>query len=198
MPVPMIETARLILRPLRLGDEPTFLALAGDWDVARMTSDIPHPLTATQAKAWLSQTGNDVRFAIDFGGAMIGSVGYFKRRSGSAELGFWLGRDSWGYGFGTEAAEAVIRLGFGRGHTAFSSAHFVDNPASGRVLEKLGFEPFGNCKMWCAARGMEVDAITLLLSKERAEHRRGPLDAATTTTPSWPMRISRWLGAAQG
>jgi ribosomal-protein-alanine N-acetyltransferase len=198
MPVPVIETARLILRPLRPGDEPAFLALAGDWDVARMTSDIPHPLTAAQAKAWLTQTGNDVRFAVDFGGAMIGSVGYFRRRSGAAELGFWLGRDSWGLGFGTEAAEAVIRFGFGEGHAAFSSAHFVDNPASGRVLAKLGFEPDGRSTMWCAARGIEVDAITLLLSRERAEQLHGPPATAAAPTPRWPLRISRWLGAAQG
>ncbi|MDX2157812.1 MAG: GNAT family N-acetyltransferase [Hyphomicrobiaceae bacterium] len=134
MQQPTLETDRLILRPLRAGDAPRFLALAGEWDVARMTSDIPHPLTPSQAKAWLCSGSHDVRFAIEQAGVMTGSVGYFRRRSGTAELGFWLGRDYWGFGFGTEAARAVVRYGFEAGYEQFSSSHFADNPASARLL----------------------------------------------------------------
>ncbi|MGE0698456.1 MAG: GNAT family N-acetyltransferase [Hyphomicrobiaceae bacterium] len=186
MSLPIIETERLILRPLRAGDEPDFLALACDWDVARMTSDIPHPLLPSHAKAWLDPNGSDVRFAIEVYGRMIGSVGYFRRRSGAAELGFWLGRSHWGAGLGTEAATAVVRHGFcADGHASFSSAHFVDNPASARVLAKLGFEPAGRGRMWCSARGAEVDAVILWLSRERAE-------AHLDLGPRLPLRRKRW------
>ncbi|MFV0298988.1 MAG: GNAT family N-acetyltransferase [Hyphomicrobiaceae bacterium] len=193
----VIETERLILRPLRSGDAARFLQLAGDWDVAKMTSDIPHPLTPAQANDWLRGGGGDVRFAIEHGGAMIGGVGYFQTRAGWAELGFWLGRDYWGYGFGTEASKPVIRHGLEAGQKGFSSAHFVDNRASGNLLRKLGFESVGEMSMWCAARGAEVAAIRLWLSPERARELVGPVEPATvaSTRSFWPARLGRWLSA---
>lgn len=199
MSLPIIETPRLILRPLRAGDEPDFLALAGDWDVARMTSDIPHPLMAAHAKAWLQPNGSDVRFALELHGRMIGSAGYFRRRSGAAELGFWLGREQWGLGLATEAAMEVVRYGFAEdGQVAFSSAHFIDNAASSRVLDKLGFEPVGRSRMWCSARGAEVEAIGLWLTRERAEMVIGPfsIPPPASSRPSGG-RIGRWLDQAR-
>jgi len=199
MSLPIIETPRLILRPLRAGDEPDFLALAGDWDVARMTSDIPHPLMAAHAKAWLQPNGSDIRFALELHGRMIGSAGYFRRRSGAAELGFWLGREHWGLGLATEAAMEVIRYGFVEdGQVAFSSAHFIDNAASSRVLAKLGFEPVGRSRMWCSARGCEVEAIGLWLTRERAEMVIGPFSRPppASARPSGG-RIGRWLDQAR-
>ena len=57
----------------------------------------------------------------------------------------------------------------GRGELpGFSSAHFVDNPASARVLAKLGFEPVGRGTIICVARGHDVEAVTYWLDRERA------------------------------
>lgn len=164
-----------------------------------MTSDIPHPLLPVHARAWLKPNVNDVRYAIDLHGRMIGSTGYFRRRSGAAELGFWLGREHWGMGLATEAATAVIRRGFMvDGQTAFSSAHFVDNPASGRVLKKLGFEPIGRTRMWCSARGMEVEAVGLWLTRERAEIALGPMvGPEPQPVRSSGSRIGRWIDHAR-
>jgi RimJ/RimL family protein N-acetyltransferase len=198
MSLPIIETSRLFLRPLRTGDAPEFLALAGDWDVARMTSDIPHPLLPSHAKAWLEPDGSDVRFAIELGGRMIGCVGYFMRTSGAAELGFWLGRNHWGLGFATEAAGAVVKYGFSANeHQRFSSAHFVDNPASGRVLAKIGFEPVGLGPMWCSARGENVDAIGLWLTRDMAEAALGPMPDPPPRPREPRGRIGRWLDQAR-
>ena len=198
MSLPIIETTRLILRPLRAGDEPDFLALAGNWEVARMTSDIPHPLLPAHAKAWLRPNGSDVRFAIELHGRMIGSAGYFKRRSGTAEVGFWLGRDHWGLGLATEAAGEVIKYGFGvDGYASFSSAHFADNPASGRVLNKLGFERVGRARMWCSARGAEVDAVGLWLTRERAIAALGPIPEAQRPLRPGGSLFGRWFDQAR-
>jgi RimJ/RimL family protein N-acetyltransferase len=159
-----IRTERLLLRPFRRSDATEFTRLAGDWAVASMTSDIPHPLTERQARAWLKPGRNELRFAIDLGGRLIGGAGYYRRRSGTAELGFWLGRDWWGRGYATEATQAVLRHGFAVGRLpGFTSSHFVDNDASAGVLRKLGFEPTGRCRIICTARGREVEAVTYWL-----------------------------------
>jgi RimJ/RimL family protein N-acetyltransferase len=159
-----IATERLLLRPFRRTDAKEFTRLAGDWGVASMTSDIPHPLTEAQARAWLRPGREEVRFALELDGQLIGGAGYYRRRTGTAELGFWLGREWWGRGYATEATRAVLQHGFEvRRLPGFTSSHFVDNRASANVLRKLGFEPMGRCSIVCAARGHEVEAITYWL-----------------------------------
>jgi RimJ/RimL family protein N-acetyltransferase len=159
-----IATERLLLRPFRRTDAKEFTRLAGDWGVASMTSDIPHPLTEAQARAWLRPGREEVRFALELDGQLIGGAGYYRRRTGTAELGFWLGREWWGRGYATEATRAVLQHGFEvRRLPGFTSSHFVDNRASANVLRKLGFEPVGRCSIVCAARGHEVEAITYWL-----------------------------------
>ncbi len=165
----MLTTNRLVLRAFSAADTSRFWELASDWQVARMTSDIPHPLSNEQALAWLRPAEGEARFAIDRDGELIGGIGYFRRTSGAAELGFWLGREYWGQGYATEAGIAVVRHGFivGR-HDAFTSSHFHDNPASGRVLIKLGFEPAGDGEIWSTARGQNVPAQFFWLTRARA------------------------------
>src|SRR5262245_55924828 len=159
-----LTTERLLLRPFRRTDSKDFTRLAGDWAVASMTSDIPHPLSEHQASAWLKPGRSEVRFAIEVGSQLIGGAGYYQRRSGTAELGFWLGREWWGHGYATEATKAVLQYGFESRHVpGFTSSHFVDNAASAGVLRKLGFEPMGRCRIICAARGHEVEAVTYWL-----------------------------------
>ncbi|MDX2201925.1 MAG: GNAT family N-acetyltransferase [Hyphomicrobiaceae bacterium] len=165
-----LRTERLTLRPFRRGDACEFARLAGDWAVASMTSDIPYPLTAEQATLWLSPVRGEVRFAIEHEGALVGGAGFYRRASGSAELGFWLGRPWWGRGLASEATREVIRCGFQRHRVPmFTSAHFVDNPASRNVLRKLGFQHAGACEIQCVARGKDVEAMTYWLDRSHAE-----------------------------
>jgi RimJ/RimL family protein N-acetyltransferase len=193
-----LETERLTLRPFRRADAPVFAKLAGDWAVASMTSDIRYPLSEVQAFAWLKPARGEVRFAIEREGRLIGGVGFYRRRSGAAELGFWLGRPWWGYGYATEASRAVIALGFRtRRLPGFSSAHFVDNRASARVLAKLGFEPVGRGMIICAARGHDVEAVTYWLDRERAALSIPQLVNAPHEEPRWRSWLGR-LRAARG
>src|SRR5499426_2459184 len=186
-----LETERLTLRPFRAADAPEFARLAGEWAVASMTSDIPYPFSAAQAMGWLRPVRGEARFAIDLDGQLIGGAGYYRRPSGVAELGFWLGRPWWGQGLATEAARAVLAHGIrDRRLPAFSSAHFVDNPASGRVLSKLGFTPVERMAIACAARGYQVDAITYRLERQRALLLIAPASAAVLERRRW----RHWLG----
>jgi RimJ/RimL family protein N-acetyltransferase len=189
-----ILTERLRLRPFRKSDAADFTRLAGDWAVASMTSDIPHPLSQAQAMAWLRPGRGEVRFAIELDGRLIGGVGFYRRRSGAAELGFWLGRPWWGRGYATEATRAVVRHGFQACRLpGFTSSHFADNRASAGVLGKLGFEPVGRGIIGCAARGCDVEALTYWLEPRRAMHIL-PLPATARAAPRWRA----WLGRIAG
>jgi RimJ/RimL family protein N-acetyltransferase len=190
-----IETERLLLRPFRYADAPEFARLAGEWAVASMTSDIPYPFSAAQAMGWLRPVRGEVRFAIERERRLIGGAGYYRRRSGVAELGFWLGRPWWGQGYATEAARAVVRYGFGnRRLPGFSSARFDDNPASARVLAKLGFEAVGRGTIACAARGHDVEVVTYWLDRQRAMLAAPPIVGAEAPRPRWRAWLSLFAG----
>ena len=194
-----LETERLTLRPFRRSDAAAFAQLAGDWAVASMTSDIRYPLSEVQALAWLKPARGEVRFAIEREGRLIGGVGFYRRPSGAAELGFWLGRPWWGHGYATEASRAVIALGFRtRRLPGFSSAHFADNRASARVLAKLGFEPVGRGTIICVARGHDVEAVTYWLDRERASVSIPQLRDEPQSAPRWRTWFGRRRSARGG
>ena len=83
-------------------------------------------------------------------------------------MGYWIARPNWGRGFATEAGAALIEIARTLGLRQLEGSHFLDNPASGQVLEKLGFEPVGITapRMSCA-RGAEAQArlMRLVLSE---------------------------------
>ena len=79
-------------------------------------------------------------------------------------MGYWIARGFWGRGFATEACMALAEMAKALGLVSLEGSHFVDNPASGRVLEKLGFQPLGIIapRMSCA-RGTDVPARLMRL-----------------------------------
>jgi RimJ/RimL family protein N-acetyltransferase len=156
-----MRTKRLTLRPLKDEDAKAIAVLAGDWDIARMTSRIPYPYSEALAHQWISglETGEFVR-GIVLEDELIGVIGYLPGDDGSAEIGYWIGKPWWGRGYATEAAEALIRYCFRRVRLGrVICAHFVDNPASARVIAKLGFRLVGPGKAWCDARRREVETL---------------------------------------
>lgn len=158
---PVIRTARLTLRPLVQGDAARVAELAGDWDVARMTARVPYPYTLVDADHWIRSIGDGeyVR-GIDLDGRLIGACGYVVDDSGAAEIGYWIGRDFWGHGFATEAGRAVVAHSLGpAGFKRLVCCHFTDNPASGRVIRKLGFRLIGSCSGWSDARQCEAPTL---------------------------------------
>lgn len=196
MTAALLETERLLLRPLSPEDAGDLIEFAGDFDVARMTSDIPHPLDRTKALAWLTPSRGETRFALVRESRMIGSAGYFKRAAQVAELGFWIGRPFWGQGLATEAGRAIVRHAFQEGDVErLTSSHFVDNPASGRVLAKLGFEANGRGRIWSSAREREVMAVLLDLTRSRAAEIIDPALARPSRPSRWSQLIERVRGA---
>lgn len=165
-----IRTRRLVLRELVDSDAREIARLAGDWDIARQTARIPYPYSEALAREWMEtiDSGEFVR-AIVHQGALIGAVGYVMNDDASAEIGYWIGRPWWGQGFATEAASALVRYCFTTaGFKRLTCCHFVDNPASERVIRKLGFRPNGVCSAWCEARQAEVEICSYELNRPLA------------------------------
>jgi RimJ/RimL family protein N-acetyltransferase len=81
-------------------------------------------------------------------------------------LGYWIGPRHWGRGLGTEAVGAVVGYAF-RTHPAdrVGAGVFGDNPASRRVLEKLGFAPAGAYRTHSRSRGERVETVDMQLSR---------------------------------
>jgi len=153
---PTIETERLILRPFTMDDAPELQRLAGDRDIASTTSEgeIPEP---NMAKQWIKirqdrfDRGESVDFAIIHRewGVLIGAIGLGmeNKQDESMQLGYWLGKQYWNNGYCTEASHAVLRYGFGvLGLHRIYARHFTRNPASGRVLQKIGMKHEGTLR----------------------------------------------------
>jgi len=145
-PSPRIATPRLTLRTPSLNDAGRLARLANDFDVARMTTRMPHPYGLGDAEDFLTRMAEqdrrrEVTFAIETADdGLVGMIGLYPRGLLGPEIGYWVGRPYWGQGIATEATRAALAwAGSDWGRRAVMSGHFADNPASGRVLEKAGF-----------------------------------------------------------
>jgi RimJ/RimL family protein N-acetyltransferase len=168
----VLTTERLVLRPYGDQDIPRIEHLADNWNVAGKLGRMPHPYPEGAAAEFLAlhdekrAARQSFPFAITLDGAFIGGMGLDLERSEEWELGYWLGEPYWGRGFATEAGRAVTGFGFGTlGLNHLVAGHFADNPASGRVLEKLGFRYTGRGQRPCRACGCDVDSLEMALDR---------------------------------
>ena len=153
---PTLKTERLILRPFSLDDGPVVKRLAGDRDIASTTARIPHPYEDGMAEAWISthheqyEKGKSVVFAMTLreDRTLVGAIGLELRpEHAQGELGYWVGKPYWNCGYCTEAAREVLWYAFGTlGLNRVYAQHFGRNPASGRVLRKIGMKHEGSLR----------------------------------------------------
>ena len=139
----MLETERLLLRPVSADDLPHIAALMADYDVVKNLSTAPHPYTLADAEAFFARPreseAHDFAIIRKSDGELIGKIG-MRAKDGVFEMGYWIGKPRWGHGFATESARRVLAFGFNELKLErIVAGWFEDNPASGRVLEKLGF-----------------------------------------------------------
>jgi RimJ/RimL family protein N-acetyltransferase len=164
------RTPRLLLRPGFPEDAPALATAIGDSAIARNLAVVPWPYTLRDAEAFLARPRDPVLPSLlvlertDGAPRLIGSCGLGRRPSGAVEMGYWIARPFWGRGFATEACGALIGMAGALGLSTLEASHFIDNPASARVLDKLGFESLGIIapRMSCA-RGEEVPARLMRL-----------------------------------
>jgi len=164
------RTPRLLLRPGFPEDAPALAAAMSDAAIARNLAVVPWPYTLRDAEAFLASPRDPILPSLlvfeRTNGApqLVGSCGLGRRPSGAVEMGYWIARQHWGRGLATEACVALVDIARALGLATLEGSHFIDNPASARVLEKLGFEPLGIIapRLSCA-RGEEVPARLMRL-----------------------------------
>ena len=162
------RTDRLLLRPGWREDAPALCSAIADAAIIDKLPGTLWPCSAEDAESWLAQDRDTgglpelLIFARTRGTPrLVGGVALRRRHGDEAELNYWIARPCWGLGFATEAGQAMIDMARnGLRLKMLSSGHFPDNPASGRVLEKLGFRATGATeKRWSAAHGQDADCL---------------------------------------
>jgi RimJ/RimL family protein N-acetyltransferase len=167
---PILTTERLVLRRPHAGDVPAIIGIAGDLRVSRFLARIPHPYGEADARFFLDEiVPRELVWAFTLrpSGQLVGSGGLAPTGDADvAELGYYLAPAHWGQGLATEAARAILAHGFtAAGFTSIVAGCFVSNPASARVLDKLGFTETGRGEHGCMATGLTEPSIAMRLDR---------------------------------
>jgi RimJ/RimL family protein N-acetyltransferase len=167
--LPTLYTERLQLRPFRLSDANDVQRLVGDREVAENTMVIPHPYEDGMAESWIEthvatfDAGKNLNLAVVLreSGELAGAIGLeFHPDHQNAELGYWIGRPFWGNGYCSEAARAMLDYSFReRNLHRVHAKHYRKNPASGRVMEKIGMKLEGVLREHIFKWGKFEDAV---------------------------------------
>jgi len=150
MKTPIIETERMILRPLSVNDAPDiFERWTSDERVSKYMKWCTHN-NVEETKEWLAmeETSIDSEHIYQWGFELkenhslfgCGGVNY-NQTEGVFELGYNIMHKYWNQGYTTEAAKAILEFAHLQlGECEFIAAHAIENPASGRVMGKCGFK----------------------------------------------------------
>ncbi|MGK7951374.1 MAG: GNAT family N-acetyltransferase [Xenococcaceae cyanobacterium] len=175
--LPILETARLRLRSLLLEDTNLIQILASDRSIADTTISVPHPYPDGEAARYISKqiaaqkAGSSVTFAIELkaDAKLIGiaELRDIEPEHSVAELSYWLAVTAWGKGYMSEAIEPVLDFGFETlSLNRIYAYHMARNPASGKVLQKNGFQTEGLLRQRVRKWGVFEDVILLSILRQ--------------------------------
>lgn len=174
----IIQTKRLILRPFAFTDVEDVLAYASDSEWSRFLP-VPNPYTLKDAeefvaKCVLREPDDNLRFAIEFDGSVIGGIDLrIEAPIAVGSLHYSLSRHHWNQGLTTEAAQALVDLGFAEfGLEKVYSWADVDNVGSWRVMEKIGMTREGTFRSHGVNRGVRQDYHYYGILRDEWEHQR--------------------------
>jgi RimJ/RimL family protein N-acetyltransferase len=179
-----IVTPRLLLRPSEADDAGRAFDVQSSWEVTRMLRQASWPPDRAVMDEWFAShagewtSGRAFRFAVTLEGRMIGLADIDEVSGATGELGYWLDRSCWGRGYASEAASALVRFAFDQlDLVELVAGHAEDNPASGRILRRLGFEHRRDVKVHSLSRGAPV------VQRQYALRRPGARDDDQSRTP---------------
>ena len=169
------RTPRLLLRPGWPEDAAALAAAIGDEMIVRNLATAPWPYRIDHARDFLAAEHHPAlpQFLVTARthGAprLVGGCGLGRAPNGDIEMGYWIARPYWGLGYATEAGQALIGIARTLGLGRLVASHFLDNPASGHVLRKLGFRPTGCIvNRASAGRGDEAPCALYALAEDDA------------------------------
>ena len=164
------RTARLLLRPGWAEDARVLASAIGDERIVCNLATAPWPYGLSDAEEFLARPRDRVLPSLlifertDDAPRLVGACGLGRTPSGGVQIGYWIALEFWGRGYATEACGALVEIARALRLPRLQASFFIDNPASGRVLEKLGFERTGiTAPMLSRARGGEARAEILSL-----------------------------------
>lgn len=179
-----LHTRRLALSVPTPGDVEAIYLACQDAHIQRYTT-LPSPYLREHAERFASQAsdrwraGEDLDWAIRFGGDLVGMIGLYRVGGGSAQIGYWLARRHRGAGLLTEAAAAVVDWGFDRDGADAERIEWravVGNAGSARVAQRLGFRFEGTLRRALSNSIGRDDAwIAGLLRTDEREPQRWPV-----------------------
>lgn len=143
------RTDRLLLRPGWAEDAPALAAAIGEERIVRNLASAPWPYRLDDAERYLAGLDAALPSFLIFARtdgppALVGGIGFGSTPDGEVEFGYWITSHCWNRGYATEAGQAALSIARDSLRLCrIVSGHFLDNPISGRVLEKLGFAPTG-------------------------------------------------------
>jgi RimJ/RimL family protein N-acetyltransferase len=169
-----IDIGEYQIRSLRPEDAESLAAFANNRNIWRnLNEGFPHPYTVEDARAWIefaSQESPEQNFAIASGSNVIGGIGLklradvFRR---SAEIGYWLGEPYWGRGIATIALRALTEYAFEQFDLVrIDAGVFEWNPASCRVLEKVGYVREARLRQSVTKDGQTIDRFLYALVRD--------------------------------
>ncbi|WP_417671653.1 GNAT family N-acetyltransferase [Roseibium sp.] len=175
MTLPVLTTARLELRPLELSDLGQMEELSGNYEVSKMLSSVPFPYDRARGVAYLREAeaaqakwpkSARADFAISQDGRLIGLI-VLRELHEAPGIGYWLGEPYWGKGLMSEALTEVLRWLFRETNVETLRAEVMkDNPASCKVLKKLGFSVVGEGTSMSLARKSLADDWYLEVTRQ--------------------------------
>ncbi|MFD1331654.1 GNAT family N-acetyltransferase [Methylopila musalis] len=169
------------LRRLAPADAPAIAEGLSDFEVARNLGRVPHPYTLADAEAWFAGPAQDpdaLRAGLSVNGALAGMVS-LDPVGGAMQLGYWLAKPFWGRGIATQAVGAFVDFAFAATRLgAVEALHMVDNPASGRLLRRLGFAPCGVTRERSLARRATVEHTLSRLTRADWTARQPAIETA--------------------
>lgn len=168
-----IRTERLFLRPAWPEDLEDLVEALSDEDIRRTVGVATLPHTELAVRTYIDRP-RDVLLPHFFmylrapdGPHLVGGIG-MGSHEGEVEVGYWIAAAHRGRGFAREALLAVLDQARTLGHRRIVASHFVDSPATHRVLESAGFSDTGEIRSrYSESRGTHYDARVYVVELER-------------------------------
>lgn len=164
-----ISTERLVLRFFEQSDAEEVARLCNNYNIYINTLYLPYPYTINDAEKWIERhrknfnAGRAYEFAITdkFSGNLYGAIALsYNQAFNNGEIAYWIGEEYWGNGYATEAAKAVVKFAFEvKGYHKVYARFFNTNPASGKVLQKIGMKEEGRFIDHVIKEGQYLDMI---------------------------------------